>query len=44
MIIKNIFQSERKEHLMIINFSENINKDNDDHDYGYDEYKDLYGF
>lgn len=29
---------------MIINFSENINKDNDDHDYGYDEYKDLYGF
>ena len=44
MIIKNIFQSERKENLMIINFSENINKDNDDHDYDYDEYKDLYGF
>lgn len=29
---------------MIINFPENINKDNDDHDYDYDEYKDLYGF
>ena len=29
---------------MIINFSESINKDNDDHDYDYDEYKDLYGF
>ena len=44
MIIKNIFQSERKEHLMIINFSENINKDNDDHDYDYDEYNGLYDF
>ena len=29
---------------MIINFPENINKDNDDHDYDHDEYKDLYGF
>ena len=29
---------------MIINFPENMNKDNDDHDYDYDEYKDLYGF
>ena len=43
MIIKN-FSIRRKEYLMIVNFSENMNEDNDDYDCDHDECKGLFCF